>query len=135
MYTCRVIHPLLPPDDVSYRGLPFFTLVIHGRFDILNEVGPTNRQSDLPLTCVRDVLGRAGWALASFLWPVHRDRILDGDEDCVVSNPSDAWTERPSSLGLISTLGQASFKTTKSISSRRSRLNETLTPPGTVYLR
>jgi len=79
MYSCRVVHPCNPPDGVSYRNLPFFTLEVNNVFDILKEYGHPSLHEDLPLyvddgedclLLVRDGFGDIGWSLASFLIPL-----------------------------------------------------------------
>jgi hypothetical protein len=79
MYACRVVHPCNPPDGVSYRNLPFFTLRVNTVFDVLKEYGHPSLHEDLPLyvddgedclLLVRDIVGNIGWSLASFLIPL-----------------------------------------------------------------
>jgi hypothetical protein len=78
MYACRVVHPYNPPDGVSYRNLPFFTLQVNTVYDVLKEYGHPSLHEDLPLyvddgedclLLVRDSAGNVGWSLASFLTP------------------------------------------------------------------
>lgn len=79
MYACRVVHPCNPPDGVSYRNMPFFTLRVNAIFDVLKEFGHPSLHPDLPLyvddgedclLLVRDNVGEVGWSLASFLIPL-----------------------------------------------------------------
>jgi len=80
LYACRVIHPCNPPDGISYRDLPFFTLRVDAVFDVLKELGHPSLFGDLPLyvddgedclLLVRDNnVGDIGWSLASFLVPL-----------------------------------------------------------------
>jgi len=79
MYACRVVHPCDPPDGVSYRNLPFFTLRVNTVFEVLKEFGHPSLHEDLPLyvddgedclLLVRDSVGDIGWSLASFLIPL-----------------------------------------------------------------
>ncbi|KIM76643.1 hypothetical protein PILCRDRAFT_77630 [Piloderma croceum F 1598] len=79
MYACRVVHPCNPPDGVSYRNLPFFTLRVNTVFEVLEEYGHPSLHEDLPLyvddgedclLLVRDIVGNIGWSLASFLIPL-----------------------------------------------------------------
>lgn len=93
LYQCAAIHVCIPPQGVSYRGLPFFELRPGDTFDVLREYGHPSTHPDLPLyvddgeDCLllvrevidvegggrgRDVKGRGevGWALASFLIPL-----------------------------------------------------------------
>lgn len=79
LYACRVVHPCSPPDGVSYRNLPFFTLRVNTVFDVLKEYGHPSLHEDLPLyvddgedclLLVRDIVGNIGWSLASFLIPL-----------------------------------------------------------------
>jgi hypothetical protein len=79
MYACRVVHPCNPPDGVSYCNLPFFTLQVNAKFDVLKEYGHPSLYEDLPLyvddgedclLLVRDASGDVGWSLASFLIPL-----------------------------------------------------------------
>lgn len=79
LYACRVVHPCNPPDGVSYRSLPFFTLCVDAIFDVLREYGHPSLHEDLPLyvddgedclLLVRDSVGDIGWSLASFLIPL-----------------------------------------------------------------
>lgn len=79
LYACRVVHPCNPPDGVSYRDLPFFTLQVNAVFDVLKELGHPSIFEDLPLyvddgedclLLVRDISGNIGWSLASFLIPL-----------------------------------------------------------------
>ena len=79
LYACRVVHPCNPPDGVSYRSLPFFTLRVDAVFDVLREYGHPSLHEDLPLyvddgedclLLVRDSVGEIGWSLASFLIPL-----------------------------------------------------------------
>lgn len=79
MYACRVVHPCNPPDGVSYRNLPFFTLQVNTVYDVLREYGHPSLHEDLPLyvddgedclLLVRDNIGDVGWSLASFLIPL-----------------------------------------------------------------
>ncbi|KAL6305114.1 hypothetical protein BKA93DRAFT_731664 [Sparassis latifolia] len=79
MYSCRVVHPCLPPPGISYKGLPFFTLREDDEFEVLREAGHPSTHPELPLyvddgedclLLVRLRTGDIGWALASFLVPV-----------------------------------------------------------------
>lgn len=79
LYACRVVHPCNPPDGVSYRNLPFFTLRVNAIFEVLREYGHPSLHEDLPLyvddgedclLLVRDGTGDIGWSLASFLIPL-----------------------------------------------------------------
>ena len=79
MYACRVVHPCNPPEGISYRNLPFFTLRVNTVYDVLKEYGHPSLYEDLPLyvddgeDCLllaRDIVGDIGWALASFLIPL-----------------------------------------------------------------
>ncbi|OBZ69702.1 Dynamin-binding protein [Grifola frondosa] len=79
LYSCRVVHLCQPPPGVSYRDLPFFTLLVDDVYDVLQEAGHPSDHDDLPLyvdegedclLLVRDDIGDIGWALASFLIPV-----------------------------------------------------------------
>ncbi|PSR71543.1 hypothetical protein PHLCEN_2v12594 [Hermanssonia centrifuga] len=79
MYACQVVHPLNPPDAVSYQNIPFFTLRVGDVYDILQEAGHPSLHRDLPLyvddgedclLLVRNTFGDIGWVLASFLLPV-----------------------------------------------------------------
>lgn len=91
LYQCAAIHVCIPPQGVSYRGLPFFELRPGDTFDVLREYGHPSTHPDLPLyvddgedclLLVREVVdveggrggmrgrGEVGWALASFLVPL-----------------------------------------------------------------
>ncbi|KAI0774903.1 hypothetical protein BD413DRAFT_603443 [Trametes elegans] len=79
LYECRVIHPVSPPDGVSYRDIGFFRLRVGEIYDILMEAGHPATHKDLPLyvdegeDCLllaRNGVGDVGWVLASFLLPV-----------------------------------------------------------------
>jgi hypothetical protein len=91
LYKCAAFHACMPPQGVSYRGLPFFELRPGDTFDVLREYGHPNTHPDLPLyvddgedclLLVREVVdveggrggmsgrGEVGWALASFLVPL-----------------------------------------------------------------
>lgn len=79
LYACRVVHPCNPPDGISYRDLPFFTLRVDAVFEVLKELGHPSLFGDLPLyvddgedclLLVRDSVGDIGWSLASFLIPL-----------------------------------------------------------------
>ena len=92
LYQCAAIHVCIPPQGVSYRGLPFFELRPGDTFDVLREYGHPSTHPDLPLyvddgedclLLVREVIdmesgrgrdakgkGEVGWALASFLVPL-----------------------------------------------------------------
>ncbi|EGO00583.1 hypothetical protein SERLA73DRAFT_30457, partial [Serpula lacrymans var. lacrymans S7.3] len=79
LYLCRAVHPCSPPDGVSYRNLPFFTLQVGNVYSVLREYGHPSTHEDLPLyvddgedclLLVRDQSEDVGWALASFLIPL-----------------------------------------------------------------
>ncbi|KAG1727681.1 uncharacterized protein EDB91DRAFT_1061026 [Suillus paluster] len=83
LYQCAAIHMCIPPQGVSYRGLPFFELRSGDTFDVLREYGHPSTHPDLPLyvddgedclLLVRELAdggrGEVGWALASFLVPL-----------------------------------------------------------------
>jgi hypothetical protein len=80
LYSCRVVHPCNPPDGITYRNHPFFTLQVDEVFDVLQDFGHPSLYDDLPLyvdgkdclLLVRDRLGGVGWSLASFLKPLGR---------------------------------------------------------------
>ncbi|KAJ3534408.1 hypothetical protein NMY22_g6942 [Coprinellus aureogranulatus] len=79
-YVCQVIHPCNPPAEVSYFSFPFFDLQVGVFYEVLQEAGHPSIHPKLPLyvdegeDCLllcRDMQGKVGWALASFLEPVN----------------------------------------------------------------
>jgi hypothetical protein len=73
------VHPCDPPEGVEYFGLPFFKLSPDDIYCILREAGHPSQHKDLPLVvdesadCLlfaRDMHGKLGWLLASFMYPI-----------------------------------------------------------------
>ena len=85
LYECRVLRPYQAPDSMTYRDLPFFTLVVGEVYEVLGEAGHpfTHPDLTLPVDEGEDCLLLArhrrtrvvAWALASFMLPLNK-RIL-----------------------------------------------------------
>ena len=80
LYTCRVVHECDPPEDVACFGLPFFKLSLDDIYCILRESGHPSQHKDSPLVvdesadCLllaRDMHGKLGWLLVSFMYPIN----------------------------------------------------------------
>ena len=91
LYTVTAVHEFRPPERASYCGLPFFALKNGDVLEVIAEAGHPSQHNHLPLNLVnegqafglpgeqdhlfvvRDSRGILGWALASYLVPLHID--------------------------------------------------------------
>ncbi|KAI0044651.1 hypothetical protein FA95DRAFT_226397 [Auriscalpium vulgare] len=148
LYCCHAVDDWMPPSGASHLSLPWLCLFRGDRYDIIQESGwhrnlpGSNGRSYQSLFIARNAADDVGWVLGKNL---KRETVgfglLNGeeDEDAAVGNLLDAEVPPPPAgsfaydrswyqMGLSSGTSSSGKKSTNSTSSRKSRMNQRLTP-------